>query len=94
MIKYNIKDEVYFINKEKHRIDYGTIRKIIIENNNISYDIELTIYYNHQILTVEENSISKNLDELYQQLRDNIEEYFPTPVRSLKDLLPKQKRSE
>lgn len=75
MNKYNVGNRVYFINKKEMRIDYGIIRKIIIERDRITYDIELDLYTNAYL--IEERFISENLDELYKQLRDDIEEYFP-----------------
>ena len=75
MNKYNVGNRVYFINKKEMRIDYGIIRKITIEENKICYDIELDLYYN--TYTIEERFISENLDDLYKQLRDDIEEIFP-----------------
>lgn len=75
MEKYKVGNGVYFINKKEMRIDYGVIRKIIIERDKITYDIELDRYTNAYL--IEERFISESLDELYKQLRDDIEEYFP-----------------
>ena len=77
MIKYNINDRVYCINKEEHQIECGTIQKIIIEKEKINYQLSLIGYKTYYPLTVEENLVGKTTDELYQQLRDNIENYFP-----------------
>ncbi len=78
MNEYNIKDRVYCINKEDHRIDCGIIKQIIIEENNtINYRLELIGYNSYYDLIVEEKLIGKTPEELYQKLRDNIKEYFP-----------------
>lgn len=77
MTKYKIKDRVYCINKESHRIECGIIQQIIIEGNGINYKLELIGYSTYYPLIVEENLIGKTTEELYQQIRDNIKEYFP-----------------
>ena len=76
-MKYNIKDRVYCINKDRNHIDCGIVRQIILEEKAICYRLELIGYNSYYDLTVEEKLIGKTTEELYQYLRDNIEEYFP-----------------
>jgi len=77
MNKYDIKDRVYAINKNENHIERGIIRKIIIEDKKISYELEITGYNTFHSEIFVEDLISRNTAELYQYLKDNIEKFFP-----------------
>ena len=76
-MKYKINEKVYCVNKERRCIECGGIIQIIMEEDKIKYKLEIIGYSGYYSLIVEENLIGKTPEELYQHLRDNIEEYFP-----------------
>ncbi len=77
MNKFGINDRVYCINKAEHHIDCCVIRKIIIDDKGISYDVDLMGYNSFRSLIVEENLIGYNPDDLYQKIKDDIKKYYP-----------------
>lgn len=75
-IKYNIGDNVVFIDTNRNYIKTGKILRINIDSNGITYDIERTVAGEVKWGVVED-FIKLSPEECWEYLKKNIKEIFP-----------------
>lgn len=77
-IKYNIGDNIVFIDNGRNKIRTGKILRINIDSSGITYDIEHLVVDDYEVKRgVVEDFIKVSPEECWEYLKENIKEIFP-----------------
>ena len=77
-MKFNVNQEVYFINKDRCIINRGKIFRIDITASHVWYEIECFGYNGFCTKSqIDEKYIFLSLEECRQYIKDNVKEIFP-----------------